>query len=95
MMLIKKSVYIFKAVDIISVNTISRNASDSSSVEVFTKEEMDNRRMEILWKDRSTVQVTISFAHENTKSKEWFQKFIFGFYQSNVLRVNKRRSTLR
>ena len=60
---------------------------EPSSDELFTEEELDHKRLEIIWKDISTVHVTITFAQQNPWCKEWFQKFIFGFYRSNILRV--------
>ena len=71
---------------------IARHTRETSSDELFSKEEMENKRMEILWTDTSTVHVTITFAQRSPWSKEWFQKFIFGFYRSNILRVNKKES---
>ena len=75
--------------------SLYRCTVSTESEELFTKEEMDNKRLEILWTDTSTVHVTITFAKDNPWNKEWFQKFIFGFYRSNILRVNERDSPSR
>ena len=56
--------------------------------DIFSKEDLENKRFEIIWIDSCAVHVTIRFAEDNCWNKKWFQKFLCSFYRTHVLRMN-------